>query len=89
MRPAWVPGPLRRHEARGVSVTLTSMNSYVITPKNPNEQEQIMRFLTQAHLSARVLTDEEKEDIGMMLLMSEVDPKDTVPEGEIRKILAS
>jgi hypothetical protein len=65
------------------------MESYVITPKNPSERQQLAQFLTQSHIPARVLTDEEKENIGMMLLMSEVDPKDTVPEGEIRKILAS
>jgi hypothetical protein len=64
------------------------MESFVITPQTPYERETLQRFLVTEHLKARVLTDEEKEDIGMMLLMSEVDPNDTVPEEEIRKILA-
>jgi hypothetical protein len=33
------------------------------------------------------LTDEEKEDIGLLALMQEGDPEDTVPEDEIFKIL--
>ncbi|MDP4200993.1 MAG: hypothetical protein Q8922_15495 [Bacteroidota bacterium] len=65
------------------------MQSYVITPQNPAEQQQLAQFLATSHLRSRVLSDEEKEDIGMLLLMSEVDPNDTVPEEEIRKILAS
>lgn len=65
------------------------MNSYVITPQNPVEQQQLTQFLATTRLRSKVLSDEEKEDIGMLLLMSEVDPNDTVPEEEIRKILAS
>lgn len=65
------------------------MQSYVVTPKNATEQQQLAQFLTQSHIPARVLTDEEKEDIGMLLLMSEVDVNDTVSEEEVRKILAS
>ncbi|HWF44305.1 MAG TPA: hypothetical protein VG537_06665 [Candidatus Kapabacteria bacterium] len=65
------------------------MESFVITPKTAAEYEQVTRFLTQSHIPAKVLTDEEKEDIGMLLLMSEVDLNDTVSEAEIRKILAS
>jgi hypothetical protein len=59
----------------------------VITPKNPAEQEELTRFLATAHLAAKVLSDEEKEDIGLMLLMSEVETNDTVSEEAIRKIL--
>lgn len=33
------------------------------------------------------LTDEEKEDIGLLALMQEGDPTDTVPEEDILKIL--
>ncbi len=63
------------------------MNSYVITPKNPLEQQQLAQFLTQSHLPARVLTDEKKEDIAMLHFMAEGDPNDTVPEEEVMKIL--
>jgi hypothetical protein len=64
------------------------MESFVITPKTPREREAVQRFLRTEHLKARVLTDEEKEDLGMLLLMSEVDPNNTVPESEIRKMFA-
>lgn len=65
------------------------MQSYVLTPQNQAEQQQLAQFLTQSHIPAKVLTDEEKEDIGMLLLMSEVDVNDTVSEEEVRKILRS
>jgi hypothetical protein len=64
-----------------------SMNSYVITPKNPLEQQQLAQFLTESHLPARVLTDEKKEDIAMLHYMAEGDPNDTVSEEEVMKIL--
>ena len=64
------------------------MESFIITPKTPHEAEKLRSFLANIHLPAKVLTDEEKEDLGMMLLMSEVDISDTVSEKEIRKILS-
>jgi hypothetical protein len=64
-----------------------SMNSYVITPQNPLEQQQLAQFLTESHLAARVLTDEKKEDIAMLHFMAEGDPNDTVPEEEVMKVL--
>ena len=47
------------------------MNSYVITPKNPTEQQQLVQFLEHSHLSAKVLNDEEKEDFAMLQFMAE------------------
>ena len=63
------------------------MNSYVITPQNPLEQQQLAQFLTESHLPARLLTDEKKEDIAMLHFMAEGDPNDTVSEEEVMKIL--
>ncbi len=34
-----------------------------------------------------MLSDDEKEDLGLLLLMRNLDPSDTVPEEEIMKIL--
>ncbi len=34
-----------------------------------------------------MLSDDEKEDLGLLLLMQNLDPSDTVPEEEIMKIL--
>ena len=65
------------------------MQSYVITPKNSVEEQQLAQFLRHSHLPAKVLSDEEKEDLGMLMLLAEVDRNDTVGEEEIRKILDS
>ncbi len=64
------------------------MNSYVITPKSQAEQKELNRFLASAHLAAKVLSDDEKEEIGLMLMMSDVDPNDTVSEEDIRNLRA-
>jgi hypothetical protein len=75
-------------ELRIITPPSQEMESYVITPKTQDEAEQLQRFLAQAHLNAKILTDEEKEDLGMMMLLAEVDTKETVSEDEIRKILS-
>jgi hypothetical protein len=79
----------RRMELWIVRPPSQSMESYVITPKTQDEAEQLQRFLAEAHLNAKILTDEEKEDLGMMILMSEVDTSDIVSEDEIRKVLSN
>jgi hypothetical protein len=63
------------------------MESYVITPKNSSEQQQLAQFLAQTHLAAKVLSDEEKEDMAMLRFMAEGDPNDTVSEEEVLKVL--
>ena len=63
------------------------MNSYVITPKNSIEQEALAKFLAHSGLSAKELDEEVKEDLGLLLLMSEGDPNETVPEAEVLKVL--
>ena len=65
------------------------MQSYVITPQSPAEQQQLTQFLERSHLTAKVLTDDEKEDIAMLRFMSEGDPNETVPEEDVMKILRS
>jgi hypothetical protein len=63
------------------------MESYVITPKNNVEQQHIARFIAEERLNARILSEEDKEDIAMLRFMAEGDPSDTVPEEEVMKIL--
>ncbi len=65
------------------------MRTYVITPRTADEQRQLAQFLEHSHLSARVLSDEEKEDIAMLHFMSEGDPSETVSEEEVMKMLRS
>ena len=63
------------------------MNSYVITPQNSGEQQELAQFLTRSHIPSKILTDEEKEDIAMLLFMAEGDPNDTVSEEEVMQVL--
>ena len=56
-------------------------------PKDSRQQELLRSFFAQSRLDAKVLTDEEKEDLGMLLLMSEVNITETVDEDRITKIL--
>lgn len=65
------------------------MNSYVLTPQNPAEQQELAQFLSRSHIPSKVLSDEEKEDIAMLRFMSEGDPNDTVSEEEVMKVLRS
>jgi len=49
------------------------MESLVITPSNPEELLLLKQFVAKMNLRSRVLTDEEKEDIGLGILMMEAD----------------
>ena len=64
------------------------MNSFIITPKTSHQADLLSHFLTDAGMNAKIITDEEKEDVGLLLLMSEVDRNDTVSEEEVLKALA-
>ena len=63
------------------------MNSYVITPQNSGEQQELSQFLTRSHIPSKILTDEQKEDIAMLRFMAEGDPNDTVSEEEVMQVL--
>jgi len=47
----------------------------------------IQRLLERINARFRVLSEDEKEDIGLLSLMAEGDPNDTVPEEEVMRIL--
>ena len=64
------------------------METVIITPKDQSQLDDLKRFLVGSHIEAKVLTDQEKEDIGLQLLMSEADMTDLVSEEEVMKILA-
>jgi hypothetical protein len=63
------------------------MQSLLITPAREEDIGLIERLLERINARFRVLSEDEKEDIGMLTLMSEGDPNDTVPEEEVMKIL--
>lgn len=64
------------------------MESVIITPKNESQLSELKKFIASSHLEAKVLSDEDKEDIGLQILMSEADMNDLVSEDEVMKILA-
>jgi hypothetical protein len=64
------------------------MQSLIVTPHSQEELEQLLEYLRRAHISARVLSDEDKEDIALLSLMSGSDSEEFVSEEEIRKQLS-
>lgn len=65
------------------------MKSIVITPKNARELKFVSELLYKLGISSRVLSEEEKEDIGMSLLLDEVDRTSKVSRVTIMKKLNS
>jgi len=66
-----------------------NMKSIVITPKDARELKFVSELLKKLGITSRVLNEEDKEDIGMSVLMEEVDRTNTVSREEIMKKLNS
>ncbi len=49
------------------------METLIISPKTQKELEAIKELLTRLSIPSRILSDEEKEDLGMLWLMQEAD----------------
>ena len=54
------------------------MKSIVMTPKDSKELELIAELLKKMGISSTILSEEEKEDAGLLLLMKEADKTRTV-----------
>ncbi|MES2428538.1 MAG: hypothetical protein V4560_16270 [Bacteroidota bacterium] len=65
------------------------MESIVINPKTKDDFKLITDLLERMNISSKVITDEEKEDIGLLMMMKEVDRNDKVTREEVMKKLAS
>jgi hypothetical protein len=65
------------------------MESIVITPKTKDEAKVITDLLNKMNISSGVITDEEKEDLGLLMMMKEVDCGDKVTRDEVMKKLNS
>ncbi len=65
------------------------MESIVINPKTKDEAKLITDLLEKMNISSKVITDEEKEDLGLLMMMKEVDRNDKVTREEVMKKLAS
>ena len=63
------------------------MESIVITPKTKDEAKIITDLLNKMNISSSVITDEEKEDLGLLMMMKEVERNDKVSRDEIMKKL--
>ena len=59
------------------------MSSIVINPKNPQELQFISELLQKLGVDAKVLSDEDTEDLGLAVLMRDVDRSDLASEDEI------
>jgi hypothetical protein len=60
------------------------MGTITIEPKNPAEFQLLTSMLKKMKIKMKLnLTDEEKEDLGMYILMQEADNNDLVSRDEI------
>ena len=65
------------------------MESIIISPKNRDEAKIITDILERMKIESMIITDEEKEDIGLSMMMKEVDWNDKVSFEEVKKKLTS
>ncbi len=59
------------------------MKSLVITPKDAKELNFVSELLQKMGISLKILSEEEKEDAGLLIMMQEADKNDTVSRQEI------
>lgn len=63
------------------------MESILITPKNRSDLKFIYELLNKLKLSPKVLSENDKEDLGLSLLMKEVDRTKKVSRDTVMKKL--
>lgn len=63
------------------------MDTLILRTKNREETRLIQQIADKMGIENKSLSEEEMEDIGMAILMSEADRTKTVPEKEIMEIL--
>jgi hypothetical protein len=66
---------------------LWSMSSIVINPKSSKELKFIAELLQKLGVKSKVISDEDTEDLGLSLLMKDVDRSDLVSEDEVMEKL--
>jgi len=65
------------------------MESIIISPRTQDEKKIIQELLDKLNISSTIITDEEKEDMGLLAMMKEVDRNDKVSRDAIMKKLNS
>ena len=63
------------------------MTTIVITPESEEECSLLMNLLKKMRIKAKTLSDDDKEDIGLLHMMKEADLDDVVSEEEIMEAL--
>ncbi len=63
------------------------MDTILITPKTEQEFSFLLDLLQRMHIKTSLLTEEDKEDAGLLKMMEEADRNDVVSEEEIMQIL--
>ncbi len=59
------------------------MSSIAVNPKNPQELQFLSELFKKSGVDSKVLSDEDTEDLGLAVLMKDVDRSDFVAEDEI------
>jgi len=59
------------------------METLVITPNNAEDLRLLTELLKRLKITVRLLTPEQKEDLGLALLLGEVDRSDKVDRSDI------
>ncbi len=65
------------------------MESILINPKTKDEAKLIKELLQKMNISSKIITEEEKEEIGLLMMMEETDRSELVPFEEVLKKLKS
>lgn len=65
------------------------MKSIVITPKSRSELELLSELLKRLNIDAAYINPEEKEDLGLKMLMRKADRKKTVSRSKVIRKLKS
>ena len=65
------------------------MDSIIVNPKNEKELKFITELLEKLGVSNKVLSVEEKEDLGLSFLMAEADRVEEAPREEVYKKLTA
>jgi len=63
------------------------MSSIVVSPKSQKELQFISELLNKLGVRSKVLSDEELEDLGLSVMMRDVDRSEVVTEDEVMKKL--
>ncbi|MEQ8425752.1 MAG: hypothetical protein RIA63_13635 [Cyclobacteriaceae bacterium] len=63
------------------------MSSIVVNPKSQQELQFLSELLKKLGVDSKVLSDEDSEDLGLAVLMKDVDRSDVVSEDDVMKKL--